>query len=110
VSGQQARAVYLQDEYAFAGGTRVSAGWRSEHIEVDGGNAAASLDRTLDGWQLGIVQPLTNVFALFGNIGKSFRAANVDEISFTSPGVTLKPQTSRDVELGGRWTHAGGRA
>jgi iron complex outermembrane receptor protein len=48
--------------------------------------------------------------AVFGRFGTSFRVANVDEIGFVSPGQTLLPQTSRDLELGARWTHAGGRA
>ncbi len=110
LASQDAKGFYLHDEYAFASGTRVSAGWRREHIEVDGGSPASSLDRTLNGWQLGIVQPLTPAFTVFGNAGRSFRVANVDEIGFTSPGVTLQPQTSRDLELGARWTYASGRA
>ncbi len=110
VSSQDSRGVYLQDEYGFASGTRVSVGWRNQHIGVDGGDPASNLDRTLQGWQLGIVQPLTSAFAVFGHIGKSFRVANVDEIGFTSPGVTLLPQTSRDSEIGGRWTDRSGRA
>ena len=105
VSKQSSRALYLRDEYGFAAGTRVSAGWRSEHIEVDSG-AAASLDRTPHAWELGIVQPLAAGVAAFGRIGKSFRLANVDELA---PTVTLRPQTSRDTELGGRWSHASGR-
>jgi iron complex outermembrane recepter protein len=42
-------------------------------------------------------------------VGRSFRLANVDEFNFTSPGATLQPQVSRDVELGTRWSYAGGR-
>lgn len=105
VSNQSTHAVYLKDEVGFAGGTRVSAGWRSEHIAVDS-SAAAGIDRTLQAWELGVVQPLVAGTAVFGRIGKSFRLPNVDELA---PNATLRPQTSRDTELGGRWSHAGGR-
>jgi iron complex outermembrane receptor protein len=44
----------------------------------------------------------------YARLGRSFRLANVDEFSFTLPGVPLLPQTSRDTELGARWLHEGG--
>jgi iron complex outermembrane receptor protein len=36
-------------------------------------------------------------------LGHSYRLANVDELAFTTPGVALRVQTSRDVELGTRF-------
>jgi hypothetical protein len=41
--------------------------------------------------------------------GNSYRLANADEYGYTPPATTLRPQTSRDLELGVRLRHAGGR-
>jgi iron complex outermembrane receptor protein len=46
---------------------------------------------------------------VYARVGRSFRLANVDEFDFTSPGVMLRPQVSRDAEIGSRWSYAKGR-
>ena len=110
VARQRSQAVYLKDELGLAGGTRLSAGWRTERVKKDDSGAAANVDRRPHSWEVGIVQPVTTRVSVFGRVGSSFRLAGIDEFNFTSPGLTLKPQASRDTELGARWTHAGGRA
>src|SRR5690606_17880716 len=45
----------------------------------------------------------------YARIGHSFRFANVDEFNFTTPGVSLLPQRSRDTELGVRRAYEGGQ-
>jgi iron complex outermembrane receptor protein len=103
---QRSRALYAKDDYTFAGGTRVSVGGRSEHIEKtlnDGFSPA--IDDTQRAWELGLLQPLSASTAVYGRIGRSFRLANADEFSFTT-GAPLRPQTSRDVEIGLRWQAA----
>ena len=111
VSTQRSQAFYLKDEATLAGGTRLSAGWRTESIKKDNsGPPATNIEQRPQAWEVGIVQPMPGGMAVFARLGRSFRLANVDEFSFASPGLTLNPQTSRDTELGGRWTYAGGRA
>ncbi|MEO6032691.1 MAG: TonB-dependent receptor [Burkholderiaceae bacterium] len=110
VARQRSQAFYLKDELGFAGGTRLSAGWRTERVKKDNSGAAANIDQRPHSWELGIVQPVAGGVSMFGRFGSSFRLASVDEFNFTSPGLTLDPQISRDAELGARWTHVGGRA
>jgi iron complex outermembrane receptor protein len=110
VAKQRSQALYLKDELEFAGGTRLSAGWRTARIEKDDSSTAATIDGHPHSWEIGVVQPVTSGVSVFGRFGRSFRLASIDEFNFTSPGMTLDPQTSRDVEVGARWTHADGRA
>jgi iron complex outermembrane receptor protein len=109
-SNQHSQAVYLRDEFALPGGTRLSAGWRTEAVKKDNSGATTSIDERPDAWELGVVQPVGASVSLYGRYGRSFRLANVDEFGFTTPGVELKTQTSRDAELGVRWGYTGGRA
>lgn len=109
-ANQRSQAYYLKDELTLAGGTRVSAGWRTERVEKDNNSASAGIDERPSAWELGLVQPVGGGVSVFGRYGRSFRLANVDEFGFTSPGATLRTQTSRDAELGARIDHAGGRA
>lgn len=105
---QTNRAVYLKDDLTLEGGTRLSAGLRRESVEKTH-SAAAGLDDILNAWELGLVQPLSAEWQLYARWGRSFRLANADEFSYTG-GAPLRPQTSRDTELGARWKSAGARA
>ncbi len=109
-ASQSSRAVYLNDDLTLASGMRLSAGVRSESFEKASTAALSGLDSRQRAWQLGVVQPFATGAAAYGRLGRSFRLPNVDEFSFTSAGVVLRPQSSRDAELGLRWTPPGGRA
>ncbi len=102
-ASQTSRAWYLKDDITLAGGTRLSAGLRSERIVKSNTSAASGLADRIKAWELGVSHPVASGLTAFGRIGSSFRLASVDEFNYTSPGATLKPQTSRDVELGLRW-------
>jgi iron complex outermembrane receptor protein len=109
-ASQSSRAWYLKDDVTLAGGTRLAAGVRTERIEKDASSAASRLADRLTAWELGASTPLSPAFTLYGRLGRSFRLANVDEFSFTSATRELRPQTSRDLELGGRSSGAWGKA
>jgi iron complex outermembrane receptor protein len=109
-ANQRSSAVYAKDELTLPGGTRLSAGWRTESVKKDNSSATETIDERPNAWELGVVQPVGAGVSVYGRYGRSFRLANVDEFGFTTPGVTLKTQTSRDAELGGRWAYSGGRA
>ena len=109
-ANQRSSAVYAKDEVTLPGGTRLSAGWRTESVKKDNSTTTSSIDERPNAWELGVVQPVAAGVSVYGRYGRSFRLANVDEFGFTTPGVTLKTQTSRDAELGARWAYSGGRA
>jgi len=109
-ANQRSNALYAKDELALPGGTRLSAGWRTESVKKDNSSTSAAIDERPNAWELGVVQPVGAGVSVYGRYGRSFRLANVDEFSFTSAtGMTLKVQTSRDAELGARWAHSSGR-
>lgn len=107
---QASRAWYVNDDLTLPGAaTRLSAGLRSERIEKDITTATAGLSDRQTAWELGVSQPVGPGVTVYGRLGRSFRLANVDEFSYTAPGVSLAPQASRDVELGSRFSYTGGK-
>ena len=103
-AGQQSHAVYLRDELTLVGGTRLSAGWRSEAVRKANSGATVDVDQRQNAWEVGVLQPVVTDVSVYARIGKSFRLPNVDEFGFTSPGLSLRAQTSRDIEIGTRWS------
>jgi iron complex outermembrane recepter protein len=103
-ANQSSRAWYFRDELTLAStGTALSLGLRHERISKSNTTASAGLDNGQNAWELGLLQPLSKEISVYGRVGRSFRLANVDEFGFTSPGVILQPQRSRDLELGSRY-------
>ena len=101
---QASRAWYFRDELTLAStGAALSFGLRHERISKNNTAASAGLDNGQNAWELGLLQPLSKEISVYGRAGRSFRLANVDEFSFTSPNVILQPQRSNDVELGSRY-------
>jgi iron complex outermembrane recepter protein len=101
-------AWYLKNDVTLASTqTRLSLGWRTEGMDKSESGSATSLNQRQQAWELGLSQPLGSGLTAYGRVGRSFRLANVDEFSFTNPGVPLQPQTSRDWELGARWKAQG---
>lgn len=105
VDDQTSRGWYLKDDLTLAGGTRLSAGVRTEKLDknVDDGLAPVNLSDRETAWELGVSQPLNTATTVWARVGNSFRLANVDEFSRTNPAVAIRPQTSRDLETGLRW-------
>jgi iron complex outermembrane recepter protein len=104
---QVADAFYLKDDVVFGAGTRLSAGGRTEKIRKEGSGVTVS-DR-LNAWELGLSHPIAPSWTTWFRFGHSFRLPNADEFTFTLPGETLKPQESKDSEVGARWTYAAGK-
>ncbi len=97
-------AWYVKDDITLPQtGTRLSVGWRTEKVDKSEAGSLTAVDERQHAWEVGASQPLGAGFTAYGRVGRSFRLANVDEFSFTVPAVFLKPQTSRDLELGARW-------
>lgn len=110
VATADSSALYLKDDLTFSStGTRLSVGWRTEAIKKTAASSATDLNDRLNAWDVGVSQPVTKDVTVYGRVGNSFRLANVDEFSFTTPAVPLKAQTSIDLELGARWKLASGQ-
>jgi iron complex outermembrane receptor protein len=108
---QVSKAVYVTDDFTLPGGTRLSAGIR--HTRADKTSTDTSvvpIDERFNSWELGLVQPIVQSVAVFAKLARSFRFGNADEIGFTSFGGALRPQTSRDLDVGARWNYSTGRA
>ena len=101
---QASRAFYLRDELTVASSrTVLSVGARTESIHKDSTSAILGVADRQNAWELGLSQPLNQEVSIYGRVGRSFRLANADEFSFTSPGVSLLAQRSNDIELGSRY-------
>jgi iron complex outermembrane receptor protein len=109
-ANQTSRAWYVKDDVTLAGGTRLSAGVRSEKIAKDNSNAVAGTADRQHAWELGVSHPIAQGVTAYARAGRSYRLANVDEFGYTAPATILQPQTSRDLELGARWAYASGKA
>lgn len=108
---QESRAYYVKDDFTLPGGTRLSVGARRERADKTTTDApGVVVDERFTAWDVGVVQPVGRDTSLYARGGRSFRFPNVDEIGFVSPGATLRPQTSRDVDVGARTRLGDGRA
>ncbi|MES2189876.1 MAG: TonB-dependent receptor [Pseudomonadota bacterium] len=107
VANQVSRAFYIRDEVTLASSrTTLSAGVRSERLSAHNDNAAfgsRDISDPLTSWELGVNQPVTKDVSVYGRMGRSFRVAQVEEFNYTPLGVTLRPQRSRDTEIGSRY-------
>lgn len=104
VANQSSHAWYIKDDVTLTGaGTRLSTGWRTERLSKSNTGASAPYSDDMQAWEIGLSQVLPFNWTVYGRLGSSFRLPNVDEFGYTSPGVSLLPQTSRDAELGARW-------
>jgi iron complex outermembrane receptor protein len=109
-SSADSRGIYLKDDVTWlASGTRLSLGLRSERIKKDLSTSTNQVDDRQQAWDLGLSQAVGQAVTVYGRIGRSFRLANADEFSFTSPLIALQAQTSQDTELGSRWNYGAGK-
>jgi iron complex outermembrane receptor protein len=106
---QRSTAFYAKDDLILAGGTRLSLGARTDRIRKDNDTPPGTRigDRE-HAWELGISHPFAQGWTGYARIGRSYRLANVDEFNLTTPGIDLRPQNSRDLELGTRWNYDSG--
>jgi iron complex outermembrane recepter protein len=80
-------------------------GARTEKVQrVSNGLA---MDDRQAAWELGVSQSFTPSWTVYARVGRSFRLPNMDELLFLP--TPLRPQVSRDAELGVRWTYSGGK-
>jgi iron complex outermembrane receptor protein len=103
-SNQDNHALYAQSQWTLPAGTRVLLGYRSEHFGQTDSASTLRTESSPSAWELGLTQSLSAAWTVFGRMGSSYRLPNFDELGFTQAGVALHTQTSRDAELGSRWS------
>lgn len=91
--------------------TRVTAGYRTElnersQLQVQN-DYLLQREQRRSAWELGAAKNLTADDAVFARIAQSYRFANIDELATATwdgtKTIELRPQTSRDQEIG--WRH-----
>lgn len=116
VADQKTSAKYLKTDLLLASQTRIVAGYRSEKMTAHYADPIAyptpvsfAQKNPLSAWELGVNQTLVAGLDAYLRSAKSYRVANVDENRYTLAGA-LKPQLSRDFELGLKYSKAGTNA
>jgi iron complex outermembrane receptor protein len=101
-SRSASQGYYVKDDVILASGTRLSGGWRADDIQRGIDATTSRVSEKPQAWEFGLLKPVAPDVSVYGRVGQSYRVANVDEFGFVSPGVILRPQISRDTELGTR--------
>ena len=94
-AAQDSDAFYVRHEVR-ANQSSVALGARRENFQSS--SSGMKQDLSLNAWELMATHDLTDYLGLYAKTGRSYRVANVNEIT-GAVGVLL-PQTSNDIELG----------
>ena len=112
---QSSDALYIRQELDWTqAGVKAFAGVRhTESYREAKGDSNGTLDSSNNSWELGLAKRVAQGAELYGRLGTSFRLPNADEFSCTygCPPSTLnllRPQTSKDHELGYRQKYSEG--
>lgn len=105
-------AWYLSADLKLPTDTRLVAGVRQEQVTKRADDAAnfVSYNRpdSLDAWDLGLNQALFKGFNAYVRTAKAYRLPNVDENRYLT--AALRPQNTRDVEVGVKWQNNVGQS
>ena len=107
---QRNRALYVRDELGLTPTTRLTLGVRREHVGQSQKETLTPLpkqdaDDALTASELALQQQLGGGWSAYARLGTSYRVANIDEnrCFFPPCAALLKPQTSKDREIGIQW-------
>lgn len=108
LANQRNAAVFAQGQVDLPTQTKVVVGLRRERVHKDDVPTYSSAyvqRRNLTASELGLNQALSAQASVYGRLARSYRLGNVDDNGYTPPGeVPLRPQISRDKEVGLRWS------
>lgn len=102
-------AVFMNHSLNLPSRTRVDFGYRRERAIKQDETPFSQYDQRsdLDASELGLSQQLDQSLAVYGRVAHSYRLGNLDENGYVQPGFgPLRPQKSRDKEVGLRWLTA----
>lgn len=109
---QDNTSFYIRHTANFQSGTSIALGARQQRTltDVNFQNALNSQVRNVNAYEIALRQDISSVWSLHAKTGTSFRVATVDELrSYPAPNFSLtpqilEPQTSRDLDVGARYT------
>jgi len=106
---QKMLSEYIQMVYPVHQSIRLTAGFRHADVEDDITSATTNGKQRTDVnvAELGLTYVMSESIKLFGRLDQNFRFAKVDELTYVSPGVQLRPQTGESVEIGMKYSGEG---
>ena len=113
VSDQKNKGKYIKSELLLASQTRIVAGYRKESISKKYADPLAfspvsfANEVNLKAWELGVNQTLAAGLDAYVRTASSFRNPNVDDTRYLALPTSLRPQISKDFELGLKYLKAG---
>lgn len=97
-------AVFMNHSVNLPSKTRIDAGYRRERaIARAEGYSQYDQRSNLDASEIGVSQQIVTSLTGYGRVARSYRLPNVDDNGWTLSGSPLRPQKSRDKEVGLRW-------
>ena len=95
-------AEYIQVVFPLQQKLNMTAGFRHAEVEDDITSTFTNgkQNTSITVAELGLAYEMSNKMKLFGRFDQNFRFAKVDELTYVSPGVQLRPQTGESIELG----------
>ena len=112
VDNQKQNSVYAQIVYPFAKQLSLTLGARHSAVtdDVISTYKVGEVKADVTVGELGLSWQASEALRIFTRVDQNFRFAKVDEFTYTSPGVELRPQTGNSAELGMQWNRQGHRA
>lgn len=99
------QAAYAQVVLPYSKHVSITAGVRRASLEDDfiSPTISGKIDNEIKVRGIGVLVKPRPAWRLFARVDENFRFPLVDEISYTSPGVLLRPQTGLSFETGTEW-------
>jgi iron complex outermembrane receptor protein len=97
--------MFASTDWLFPTQTRLVIGYRSENVlktsqDATTAPALTALNNKLNARELSANQTIQKGVDIYFRTASSFRMANIDDYTNTNPSTPLRPQTSKDKELG----------
>lgn len=107
VGNQDNRALFVMTDWYFPTHTRVVLGARTESIVKTAANTnnttTYKLDNKVNAAETSINQTIQKGLDVYVRRASSYRLATIDDYTYTNSNIELRPQTSKDNELGMKW-------
>ena len=107
VGTQNNRAVFLMTDWLFPTNTRLVVGGRSEGIAKNASDVNSTttykLNDKVKAAEASLNQTIRKGLDVYVRSASSYRLATIDDYTYTNGNIALRPQTSKDNELGIKW-------
>ena len=107
VGTQNNRAVFVMTDWFFPTNTRLVVGGRSEGIAKNASDVNSTttykLNDKVKAAEASVNQTIHKGLDVYVRSASSYRLATIDDYTYTNGNIALRPQTSKDNELGIKW-------